>query len=541
MIFVLEYIKTIPNKLDGDFMRKFNVNGTCIPKMHYMVDTTNKLEQIKKMVDDREYFTINRGRQYGKTTTLILLRHFLADEYTVISTSFEGFDAEEFANAKKFCQKFLGRIYDALQFTSMPAVEIEQWKNPDVADFDDLGRHITKMCRNKKIVLLVDEVDKSSNNRVFLGFLSKLREKYLARAAEMDFTFHSVILAGVYDIKNIKLRLVQEGLHNPSVTETTINNSPWNIAADFDVDMSFLAIEIETMLTEYENDHQTGMDVTAIAKEIYDYTDGYPVLVSNICKKIDEKLDKDWTTKTVRRAVKMILTEESPLFDSLIKNLESNEGLRNLIYDVLLVGNRWSYTFSNPTVGLGVRYGYFKNDNSRLLISNKIFELRITDYFVNREQMLRLKSPVPSQLQTSIIKDDKFDMQICLERFAKYYHEHYSDKKVKFVEKECRYFFLFFLNSILNGRGFAHIESAFTDDRRMDVVINFLDEQYVIELKIWKGDAYIDKGHTQLLGYMDKKSLDTGYMLIFDFNVNKKPRQEWITLNDGRKIFEVQI
>ena len=108
-------------------------------------------------------------------------------------------------------------------------------------------------------------------------------------------------------------------------------------------------------------------------------------------------------------------------------------------------------------------------------------------------------------------------------------------------KKECRYFFLFFLNSILNGRGFAHIESAFTDNQRMDVVINYLDEQYVIELKIWRGDEYDRKGYEQLLGYMDKKSLDKGYMLTFDFRVNKKPEQEWITLDDNRQILSVRI
>ena len=39
--------------------KKFNVTGTCIPEENYMVDITNKLEQIKKMIDAKEYFTIN--------------------------------------------------------------------------------------------------------------------------------------------------------------------------------------------------------------------------------------------------------------------------------------------------------------------------------------------------------------------------------------------------------------------------------------------------------------------------------------------------
>ena len=48
---------------------------------------------------------------------------------------------------------------------------------------------------------MIDEVDKNSDNQVFLGFLGLLRTKYLAQAGDMDTSFQSVILAGVYDIK----------------------------------------------------------------------------------------------------------------------------------------------------------------------------------------------------------------------------------------------------------------------------------------------------------------------------------------------------
>ena len=65
-------------------------------------------------------------------------------------------------------------------------------------------------------------------------------------------------------------------------------NSPWNIAADFLIDMSFSIQDIEGMLQEYEQDHKTGMDTRALAELIYDYTSGYPFLVSRSCKLMDE-------------------------------------------------------------------------------------------------------------------------------------------------------------------------------------------------------------------------------------------------------------
>ena len=51
-------------------MKEFNTTAVCIPSKHYMVDITERVKEIKKMVDAGKYFTINRARQYGKTTTL---------------------------------------------------------------------------------------------------------------------------------------------------------------------------------------------------------------------------------------------------------------------------------------------------------------------------------------------------------------------------------------------------------------------------------------------------------------------------------------
>lgn len=54
----------------------FNVNGACKPNIHYMVGLTSRLKEIKLMIDAGQYFSINKARQYGKTTTLRLLVHF---------------------------------------------------------------------------------------------------------------------------------------------------------------------------------------------------------------------------------------------------------------------------------------------------------------------------------------------------------------------------------------------------------------------------------------------------------------------------------
>ena len=62
-------------------MRKtFNTDGYCDPELNYMVDLSGRLAEIKSMVDEGKYFTVNRARQYGKTTVLTALAEYLKKE-----------------------------------------------------------------------------------------------------------------------------------------------------------------------------------------------------------------------------------------------------------------------------------------------------------------------------------------------------------------------------------------------------------------------------------------------------------------------------
>ncbi|MDR3013240.1 MAG: hypothetical protein LBU70_08535 [Chitinispirillales bacterium] len=44
-------------------MRRFNVTGLCVPDKRYMADTGDKIAAIMRMVEQGDYFHINRARQ----------------------------------------------------------------------------------------------------------------------------------------------------------------------------------------------------------------------------------------------------------------------------------------------------------------------------------------------------------------------------------------------------------------------------------------------------------------------------------------------
>jgi len=126
----------------------------------------------------------------------------------------------------------------------------------------------------------------------------------------------------------------------------------------------------------------------------------------------------------------------------------------------------------------------------------------------------------------------KTTMQYLLDMEFNKNKEHHSSKDNSFLEKNGRLLLMSFLRPIINGRGFMFKENVTTEDRKMDLVVTFNDKRYVIELKIWYGKKYLTDGLKQLANYLDSYSLDTGYMLIYNFNKNKRYETQRINKYD---------
>jgi len=493
---------------------------------------------MRRLIEKEEYFVINRARQYGKTTTLSQLRKFLEDEYVVISLTFQKFGDSDFSSEERFCQEFLTQISIVLE----PSGLSDGWMDKAVESFSALSRHITKMCEGKKIILMIDEVDKASNHRVFLNFLGILRAKYLDRAEGLDSTFHSVILAGVYDIKNIKLKMVQEGLYQQESGERSYD-SPWNIAENYDEDMSFSVAEIAQMLIDYESDHQTGMNIAEMAEEIYSYTSGYPFLVSRVCQYLDEKLAKNWTKEGVLAAIRLITEEPQPntLFDDLFKNIRNYQELSNFLYEILMEGAVYKFSQGNEVIEQALRYAFVRIVERNIRIHNKIFEITMTSYFINQERIDK-KKLVRNSIEADVASGERFNIELFFEKFNAHYQKHYSDRDKDFIEREAAFLFLFFLQPYLNGNGFFYLESNpnFATGKRMDIVITYGGEEFIIELKIWYGKKHQQDAYQQLTDYVKKRGAEKGYLLTFDFRKKKEIKQEWIEIHQTM-VLAVQV
>ena len=179
--------------------KQFNVNGNCIPELHYMVELTERLGQIKIMVEAGQYFIINRARQYGKTTLLYALESYLKADYVVISIDFQKLGTAKYENENRF----------ALSFADFFMRELARNGQPDVPDVNRETETLRKICQSRDssyslyelfenlnricevsprpVVLMIDEADSASDNQVFQSHFIIRDLDILGKFGRLDF------------------------------------------------------------------------------------------------------------------------------------------------------------------------------------------------------------------------------------------------------------------------------------------------------------------------------------------------------------------
>lgn len=526
----------------------FNVTGMCIPEEHYMVNIDGRLREIKKLVDAGKYFVMNRARQFGKTTTLMALEKYLRDDYFVVSLDFQMLGTGEFENENTFALSFARMFLRAVRISqaalSETCREILEEIDKNICEertnfrLQRLFENLSGFCEaaDWRIVLMIDEVDSVSDNQVFLDFLAQLRVYYAGRARQQ--TFYSVILAGVYDVKNLKQKIHPD--------KAGRMNSPWNIASDFKVDMSLPQDGIAGMLREYEADYHTGMDVELMAGLLYGYTSGYPFLVSRLCMLMDEEVCAKesleakrfaWTKEGFLEAVRMILSEKNSLFTSMIGKLTDHPELDWMLQELLFTGKNLVYDSDVTAIDTAAMFGFIRNRNGNIAIANRIFEMRLYNRYLSTAEIQRKELYKESLWdRNQFIAEGHLNMRRILEKFVEHFDDLYHDSEETFIEEVGRKYFLLYLRPIINGTGNYYVESRTRSLGRTDVIVDYRGERFVIEMKIWRGNEYHMRGEEQLIGYLDDYHLEKGYMISFNFNKKKEIGVREISIGNKRLI-----
>ena len=209
------------------------------------------------------------------------------------------------------------------------------------------------------------------------------------------------------------------------------------------------------------------------------------------------------------------------------------------MYSVSVNSVSYSFSLLHPMVNMGNMFSYIRNKDGRVVIHNLIFEEALFLYFT-LDYAIKNSSKL-SPFQLNYVRNGHLNMEHVITRFADLMHQEYRKNDTEFLEHQGRLIFLSFLKPIINGTGFYYVEPQTRDNRRMDLVVTYDRQEFIIELKIWHGDKYEEKGRDQLSGYLATRGLNEGFLVTFDFSKDKQYAEpQWIEWN-GKRIFEVIV
>ena len=211
-----------------------------------------------------------------------------------------------------------------------------------------------------------------------------------------------------------------------------------------------------------------------------------------------------------------------------------------MIEEILYQGKRISFSPAQKFINLGVMFGFLKEQDGYVTIANRIFEMYLLNLFIAEESVKSELFLYGQGNKNQFIQNKRLDMEQVLKKFVEYFHDIYGDNDEKFIEAYGRKFFLLYLKPIINGTGNYYLEAQTRDAKRTDVVVDYLGEQFIVEMKIWHGNEYNERGERQLAEYLDYFHQEKGYMLSFNFNQKKQIGVKELRV-EGKTIIEAVV
>ena len=99
----------------------------------------------------------------------------------------------------------------------------------------------------------------------------------------------------------------------------------------------------------------------------------------------DKKLA--WTKNGFNEAVRLILSEKNTLFESLIGKLHDYPELSKLIKGILFTGKSYPYNTDEGIIDMAAMFGFIKNQNGNVAVANRIFEIRLYNFFLSEDEL----------------------------------------------------------------------------------------------------------------------------------------------------------
>lgn len=524
----------------------FNTTGPCDPHRHYMLPAAQRLPQAPVLIEMDRYFVLHAPRQTGKTTTLDALASELTAGGDIAALTFSCERAksagDDYAAAESL---LLDSLREAAEWSGWPDELLPPDPWPQVTPGSRFGSALTEWCHRcpRRLVLFLDEIDALQGNSM-VSILSQLRDGHNARPAGRPFPA-SVVLCGLRDLRDYKVASGgAPGGSNPA--------SPFNIVAESLRLGDFTTDQIAELYDQHTQ--ETGQEFTKDAVDrVFELTQGQPWLVNALAFEITQRLGVTTaiTAGQVEEAKERLIRKRATHLDALVARLHEPRVER--VIEPILAGT-WPDTDSSfdDDVSYVHDLGLIRGTRD-LEIANPIYREVVLRVLGDRTERFVKADP-----HSFVLPDGRFDLPRLLEEFVVFWREHGEVliRQEGYHEAACQIILMAFLHRLVNGGGQLDREYA-AGTKRLDVLVRWpytgpdgerLMQREAMELKVWRAGENnpTPDGLAQLDRYLDRLTLPTGALVIFDRRPEAPPWKErggfeQATTPSGRQVTVLRV
>ena len=482
----------------------FNTAGPCQPDIHYTLPTSQRLPELKRLIEQRNYFVIHAPRQTGKTTAMLTLAQELtaSGKYTAVMVSAEVGSA--FPDQPEVAeQAILGAWREAARFWLPKELEPPVWPNALPGQRINAALTVWAETAVRPLVVFIDEID-SLQNQTLITVLRQLRDGFPRRPQSFP---QCVALIGMRDVRDYKVASGGSDRLNTS--------SPFNIKVRSLTLSNFTLQDVNNLYAQHTQATGQIFNPEAINHAYY-LTQGQPWLVNAIARQVTEYLAEDVnipiTVDLINQAKDILIQRQDTHLDSLAERLR--EDRVKAIIQPMLAGEDLG-NVPDDDLRYVLDLGLCKRDRGGgIEIANPIYKEVFPKTLAN-VTIASLTSVQPNWLTPT----GKLDAVALLESFLDFWRQHGEPlfKSTPYPEIAPHLVLMAFLHRVVNGGGSLEREYAIGSGR-MDICLRYGDVVLGMELKVWKQGKPdpLPKGLVQLDKYLSGLNLDTGWLVIFD-------------------------
>ena len=512
-------------------MKTFETRGPVYPDRNYVVKRTTELADFVNRVKQGRYIVVFAPRQTGKTTFFRWALDALSDEgstYFPIQLNFEEYKNLSIAD---FYEDLYENIREEIEtvfqkrgglLSEMLRQFLESTQITNHLSMRRFFSRLSSLLKDQRFVIIIDEFDGIPQAAVS-DFLHSLRRIYLSDADSR--CPYSLGIVGVKNITQLN--------YDRSV-------SPFNIQDEFALP-NFTLEQVGELLSQYTA--EGGQPFTPETIEaIHKQTAGQPVLVNRFAQILTEELNipksEPITMEHFSEAHVRLLRERNTNIEHLVTNIRRDQRFEALLMKIASYDEGVDFNLDSDIISELVTYGVIAEDADGMCeIVNPIYQYRIMRAFkpiVNGLEQEYLPEDARAGFQDYLTPDGQIQMAALIANFRDFIVRagfkilQVPDTPQEYIGQHLLFAYLHQFVQIVGGTMYLEVQ---TGRGRMDLLILYKNEKYIVETKIWSGDTRYQVGKKQLAAYLKSEKAVEGYYVVFDHRKNPEPRVETEILN----------